>query len=365
MRQSPNTQRIVLAGTGFSLLELMVAMAIGLLITALLITIYSRTAATSAEFQRTNSQIENGRYALQLLQQELMHAGFWGEFIPSTAAPSATIDPCAAWATWGATANAAVNATNKANVLGLPVVGYNADSGTNVTVPTLPAACATPLSNRVDGTDVLVVRHAQTCIAGVGDCENAANDKLYLQTSLCATQSPELVFGRVSDTVTFDRTQKDCATVAGKRKFLSYIYYVRKSDDDEPPVLARSEFDAQSGAVIARTAETLVEDIENLQVEYLLDTTGDGIGDGAYLKTCLTCLVDDAAWAVWWSQVVAVRLYVVARSSTTSPGYNDSKTYNLGSGAGSWTPPNADKGYKRHVFSIVVRLVNPASRKAN
>ncbi len=360
MRQLPNQHRFILGGNGFSIMELMIAMAIGLLISALLITIYSRTAATSAEFQRTNSQIENGRFALQLMQQELMHAGFWGEFVPTSLVPTAIVEPCAGWATWGSTADAAANEVNKANVLLLPVAGYNADPATN-TEPALPGACNAPLTNRVAGTDVLVVRHAQTCFAGVGDCEDDNNDKIYLQTSLCASQSDELVFGRVNDApaAAFDRTLKDCATTAGKRKFLSYIYFIRNSEGR--PVLARSEFDNNGvgGPVIARTADTLVEDIENMQVEYLLDTAGDdGIGDGAYI-TCSPCT------ATQWSQVVAVRLYIVARSDSTTPGYNDSKIYNLGSGATTWTPPNADKGFKRHVFSMVVRLINPATRKPN
>lgn len=342
-------------------------MAIGLLITALLITIYSRTAATSAEFQRTNSQIENGRFALQLLQQELMHAGFWGEFVPPATVPTATVNPCLAWVDWAA--------ADKTNFFHLPLQGYDNPA----TSSALPTGCSTPLPGLVPGSDVLVVRHSETCLAGVGGCEAVNADKLYLQVSLCANQTPDYEFGRSADGAAFTRQIRTCtdpaaanpaaALRAGKRKFISHIYYVRTVTQNGKtiPVLARSEFDNESGVVIARTAETLVEDIENFQVEYALDTSGDdGIADGAY-TTCSACT------AAQWNQVVAVRVSVLARSSSTSPGYAavDTKSYTLGSADpicstnGTCTNKVLVAGYKRHVYSLVVRLVNPATRKPN
>lgn len=359
-----STHRV--SSRGFSILELIIAMAIGLLIVALLITVYSRSASTNAEFQRNNSQIENGRFALQLMQQDLMHAGFWGEHVP-TGTVSGTINPCTAWASW--------TTANKTDVFHLPVQGYN-DPATSSDLPT---GCGTPLPNLVAGSDVLVVRHAENCLAGVGDCEAVSSDKLYLQVSLCADQTPTYEFGRSDDGATFIRQIKTCTDPAatnpatslraGKRKVISNIYYVRSTADG--PVLARSEFDEESGAVIARTADTLVENIEYLQVEYLLDdgsrtgsTANDGIADSDYV-TCAACT------AAQWNQVVAARLSVLARSSSTSPGYSDTKTYYVGnaaaicSTAGSCASKVLDPKYKRHVYSMVVRLVNPSSRKGN
>ena len=66
-----------------------------------------------------------------------------------------------------------------------------------------------------------------------------------------------------------------------------------------------------------------------------------------------------------WANVVAVRINLLARNSTRSAGYTDSKTYALGlqaNGAPNTVGPFND-GYKRHVFRGEVRLNNPAGRR--
>jgi len=79
---------------GFSLIELMVAITIGLAVLAGLTTIFSNSSATYGELEKTAQQIENGRYAIDLIGQDLRHAGFYGQFQGSTATPAALPDPC-------------------------------------------------------------------------------------------------------------------------------------------------------------------------------------------------------------------------------------------------------------------------------
>jgi type IV pilus assembly protein PilW len=57
--------------------------------------------------------------------------------------------------------------------------------------------------------------------------------------------------------------------------------------------------------------------------------------------------------------VVAVKLYVLVRSDVVTPGYTDEKTYNLGS---TTLGPFKD-GFKRHLFTQTIRLVNVSSRR--
>ncbi|MDB5762384.1 MAG: putative type 4 fimbrial biosis PilW-related protein transrane [Herminiimonas sp.] len=174
--------------SGFSLIELMISITISLLIMLALITVFVNINRSNAEMARANSQIENGRFAMQLLESDLVHAGFLGGYVPqyddlsSYAAPSPTStiggsvptsvpDPCLAY-----------NSTNwtaeyKGNLIGIPVQAYNA----------IPASCALSpsfLTNQQANTDVLVVRHVETCEAGVGSCDNTAG-KLYFQSSFC------------------------------------------------------------------------------------------------------------------------------------------------------------------------------------
>jgi type IV pilus assembly protein PilW len=84
---------------------------------------------------------------------------------------------------------------------------------------------------------------------------------------------------------------------------------------------------------------------------------GDGIPDGDFVH-CVTpgvapCTVNDLA------NVVVVKLYVLARSLETTPGYTDSKTYTLG--AATLGPFN--DGFQRHVYSTTVRLTNVFGRR--
>jgi type IV pilus assembly protein PilW len=69
------------------------------------------------------------------------------------------------------------------------------------------------------------------------------------------------------------------------------------------------------------------------------------------------------------SNVVAVRIYVLARSRDTTPGYTDTKSYCLGdlNPNGSCPAANqiaaANDSYKRHVFSSTMRLINVSGRR--
>src|SRR3990167_10249767 len=68
--------------SGFSLIELMVAMVISLLIMGAVLTLFLDVTRTNDEMAKTNIQIENGRFAIQLLQSDLSHAGFWDGYVP-------------------------------------------------------------------------------------------------------------------------------------------------------------------------------------------------------------------------------------------------------------------------------------------
>ena len=67
---------------GLSLIELMVALVLGLIIVAALVQLFLNISRTNQEMAKTNSQIENARFAMQFLQNDIVHAGYWGGYIP-------------------------------------------------------------------------------------------------------------------------------------------------------------------------------------------------------------------------------------------------------------------------------------------
>lgn len=315
---------------GLSLIELMIALAIGMLIMAALGALMLSITRNNSELAKANAQIENGRFAIQLLQNDLVHAGFWGELSPA-AATAVLADPCQDPATpW--------DAAYKANMLGIPVQGYSS--------ATVPASCAT---GALAAGDVLIVRHANTCTAGSANCDGGTDIGPHIQVSGCTAISEPAAY-RIAEAASADLVlrKKNCTTTAERRKVVTNIYYLATSNDQ--PTLMRVSL--ANGAYQA--AEPLIEGIEALRFEYGIDSTGDGSPDGSYVSTPPTTLPD-------MGNIVAVKIHVLARNLEATPGYTDSKAYKLG--ATSYTVPTADAGFKRHVFSTTVRLVNPSGRR--
>jgi len=367
---------------GLSLVELMVSIAIGLVILAAMTALFVNTSRGNREMARANSVIENGRLAIQLLESDLVHAGFWGSFVPQfddqtdgvipADPPTAVPDPCANYnpGLW--------NAAYITNLLGIPVQVYDSD-----------ATCGAIITDKVAGTDVLVVRHAETCIPGEGgNCPADNPDGLYFQSTQCST---ELVVGAPTPYVLSDDPadfaglhKRDCATVADKRRFTSSIYYIRDhavTAGDGIPTLMRSQFDLD-GTLAFQEAQAMIEGVEGFRVELGIDnlsetggavnylsaivwadpdtrTTptnrGDGVSDGDFI-TCTTALPCTAAQL---ANVTAVKLYVLVRGQDESQGYTDTKAYSL---AGTTMGPFND-GYKRHVYVTTVRLPNITGRR--
>ncbi|MBA2350653.1 MAG: PilW family protein [Burkholderiales bacterium] len=134
-------------------------------------------------------------------------------------------------------------------------------------------------------------------------------------------------------------------------------------DNGRPiPTLKRLELTSDGANTLFRIVP-LVEGIENLQLEYGLDVTpaasptnptglpGDGAPDDAYLASPA-----DADWG----NVVAARVFLLARNTESTAGYTDAKSYQLG----TTTAPAVPGGnFKRHAYTAEVRLVNPSSRR--
>jgi type IV pilus assembly protein PilW len=179
-----------------------------------------------------------------------------------------------------------------------------------------------------------------------------------------------------SGTAVFTLFKKDGATPALLRKFLVHIYFVSpcsvkagascsSSDDGGKPIptLKMLELSTSAGAV-TMTTTPLVEGIENMQIDYGVDTTGDGAPDGQFVAS--------PANPAAWSNLMALRVHLLARNNDSSPGYVDPKAYALGYnslGATQTVTPATDvygsdvTNFKRRVFSQMVRLVNPSSRR--
>ena len=332
---------------GFSLIELMISVTLGLLILAGVLALYLDLTRSNAELAKMNRQIENGRFTLQLLQQELWHAGYWDTYVPalpSAVPPTVIPNPCIPFSDW--------DAAYISNMFSLPVQGYAAEVS-------LPDECSGIVTNRQSDSDVLVVRYASTCAASTAGCENYAAGKLYLQTQQCTNTghgnyASDAATIPVLGTPGISVYKKDCITASDKRKLIISIFYVRSysvTSSDGIPTLMRAEFDLSGGVVKMQSAQPVIEGIQSIQFEYGRDTDEDGSAD--IFDDCSSCTALD------WANVVAVQVHVLARNLETSSGYVDDKTYQLGS---TILRPFND-GYRRHAYTSYVRLVNPSGRR--
>lgn len=393
-----------LAQCGVTLIELMVSMVIGLFIVLALLTLLINVNRNNSELTKTNRLIENGRFSLQLLQADVSHGGFWGGFVPQfedltvygipTDVPTAVPDPCLDLASW--------NEVHKANLIGIPVQAYEIPAV--VPNPTLPV-CATRVVSPQPRTDVLVVRHVEPCKAGVDSgCVAPAAADIYFQMAHCAnTSSPNYTtttyaLGTPAQNAATPLFKRDCLTAADAYKYVSDMYYIRDyavTAGDGLPTLVRSTFAAGTH----QAPQALIEGIQGFRVEIGLDAISDSgaavnygapiawanpahlvsptnRGDGAP-ESFVRCTATSPCTAEQLGNAVAVKLHVLVRSDTKTPGYTDSKVYCLGSScpaavspscpAGAANPapllgPYCD-GYKRHLFTQTVRLVNVSSRR--
>ena len=343
-----NNKRSASPASGFTLVEMMVALAIGLFLLGGLISLLVSTSVARTELDKSSRQIENGRYAMQLLSADIMHAGFLGTYSPSGAAAQ-TPDPCE---------TVVASLGFSADPLQLPVFVQGYDGS---------AADPSCVTNRIAGTDVLVVRRVST--TSTPAASPVANE-VYFQSSFCVATPMPTAF--VIGTSGFDRQLKDCATAAPLNKYMVRVYYVSScnicSPSDNIPTLKVAEY-----VLGAMTVTPLVEGIQNLQVDYGIDMDGDGAPD-CYISNpdspaageIAIAICPNPAAYVWttaaqnWSNVVSVRIHVLARNNETSGGWTDTRTYNLGL-AGTAGPFNDN--YKRHAYSAVARVVNVSGRR--
>jgi type IV pilus assembly protein PilW len=330
---------------GFTLIELMVGMVVGFLVILVVTTVFTNATAQRRDMERTGRQIENGRYAMQMLSDDIVNAGYYGELNPNEfAAPAAKPDPCS------------TSVTDMKNMIRMHVQGY----------PNAAVAGLTCLADVKNGTAAIAVRRTETCTpTGPGaNCDAVAAGRIYLQSSLCNDElklppiDNHYAVAVAPDPASFTFHQHDCATAASLRAYVMHIYFVANNNNagDGVPTLKRAEL----GAGGAFTIVPLVEGIEDLQFEYGLDTDANSnpnafTADPGTYNGCAA----DPCYIANWMNAVTVKVHVLSRSVEASPSFTNSKTYPLG----PVTDGPFNDGFKRHAYSGSIRMNNPAGRR--
>lgn len=341
MHASTMRSRGAAGARGFTLVELMIALTLGLLILLALTVLFARNSGNQAELERTVRQLESARFALDAMTEDTMHAGYYGEFNPNTlTVPPAyqMPDPCATAAAsqgWNTEVAPAVPVQ-----IPVPIQGIAANAG---------AAC---LTDQQANTEAIVVRRADTGPAIT--LAQGNNTNLYIQIARCGLDTARIRAATVPS-ATLTLRLPDCATVNDSlRRLTQRTYYIATCNDcaagDGIPTLKRVEMiNGQLQTV------SIAEGVENLQVEYGVDTNADGSPDKFVTTAGVNGVAPDQ-----WQNVVSVRLHLLTRSTQATAGFTDARTYQLGPNVAVAAPGD---GFKRTLMTTTVRLYNVGGRR--
>ncbi|MEO5331044.1 MAG: PilW family protein [Magnetococcus sp. YQC-5] len=355
---------------GFSLIEVMASMTIGLVILMAVVSMLVTATRSQKDLGDSSQLIENGNYSINTLYDNLRLAGYYGHYFNSISPPATLPDPCL------------VTASDLQAAMALPVQGYEATSLTtraNVTATTCYTSNLLGNNNVKPGSDILVVRRAATNIL----TGTPINNQMYLQSNVVTAaiqvgSSSANVPTTTADNGTVTIQKRNGATVlpADTRAFHVTVYFVApcsvakastgicSTGDDTIPTLKRLELSV-NGGVTAMVITPLAEGVEYLKFLYGVDTTtttdpstglvGDGLPDDYIPASSVT----------QWNTVMSVQIYLLVRSSMPTSGFTDDKTYTLGNTTIAPTDiTTAELSYKRHAFSSEVRLINLAGPRS-
>jgi type IV pilus assembly protein PilW len=290
--RGPGQQNHPTAQLGLGLLEVLVALFIGVFLLTGALTIYSNGRGTIEVTARINRMQESGRYALEMMEPDVRGAGYWGtltstDFVAGRAGPG---DPVTIDVINDCENNWAIN-------LDRPVEGSdNANP--------FPASCLSGIDTYAAGTDTLVLRRAGGSPVATVDLQPAT---LYLR----ADESRAELFIGTTEPPGFSPTAQNYPLV-------THAYYISPTSDLDPnvPSLRRLVLD-NNGVDPFVTDEELVSGAEDLQVQWGLDTDADG-SVNSYVDP--NPLVDLAA-------VLSVRLWLRMRTTLEEDGFVDNASY--------------------------------------
>ena len=345
--------------TGLTLVELLVGLAVGMLLllgVGLLFTQNKQSYRQNEELARLQ---EEARFALDELGRDISMAGFTAEVVDSsilfvgiTAADQGTFTGAL-----GGTVNCGPTAAARNWFYDFTngIVQDSILSGDNVASGGAAQAlfsCLTP-GEFETGTDLIGIKRTSGVPSGFVDAAAAVNQpapdgRVYVRENGARGvlfQSPGLP---VSPGAAPERT---VVQPFQEWEYTPRIYYIRNfgvTAGDGVPTLCRIRLvnDGTGGRPPAHTQECIAQGVEDLQLEFGLDTDEDGAANVYVTNPTPQQL----------TRTVSVRVYLLMRTINLDVGHSDDRTYAISNKA-AYTP---DDRFHRRIYAstVVVRNVN-------
>ncbi len=317
---------------GFSIVEMLVALLLSSLLGAGIVSVFVNNSYNFRLDEAVARMQDNARHALREVAYDLSMAGHYANLhIPTAVTLDGSLSIGVDCGPSAAT-NWMYRTTVPASDTSLSILAYdNANSGDLAAVHSCFAA-----GEVVPGTDVIAIKR----VTG-NDAATLDDGSVYLRTNGTVGlmyRAPFPTTPAINVSAPFDDWQ-----------FRPSIYFVRPFANvvgDGIPTLCRKTLAGSGPDMIT---ECLATGIEDLQVEYGIDTTDDG-NPNVYIPDPTVAELQSA---------VAARIFVLARTTNIDTRYTNTKTYSI-SNAPDYTPNDS---FHRRVISTSVAIQNIRSMK--
>ena len=312
---------------GFTLVEIMVAMLLSLLLGVAIVTVFVNNSHSFNQDDNVMRMQDDARFALQQIAFDLNMAGHYAELLsPASVTPDTNLAigmDCGP----AAVTNWTYRTTQPATGDSLSLIALD-----NVTSAQVVAGHSCFLADEVaPGTDVVSIKRvagAETAVFRDGGVYLRTNGTVGLLYRQPLTGAPAVA-------VALPRTEWE---------YRPAIYYIRQyayALGDNIPTLCRKVL---GGAGPSMLTDCIATGIENLQIEYGIDTSGDG-NPNAYVSAPTLADLQNA---------VSARIYLLARTTENDVRYTNQKTFSIGN-APDYSPNDS---FHRRVYSTTVAIQN-------
>lgn len=318
---------------GFTLVEWLVAMLLGLFLLAGVFTVFVMSRSSSEDAFDQSELQENGRLAIRLISQDIKWAGFFGAYTGQSTQVGSSLS-----LSTGSTILSASDCLDERSVGSLPsplgpirglwVSRVSASKG-------LSGFTCIDANDRVANSDVISIKR----LVGrpIPASEGLDTNRFYM-----ATNSQEARVIKGSET----RPLFGANNESQIWEYQHYIYYL--SQEDGIPVLRKRYLTVNGGSALIGGA--MAEGVEHMVLMYGVDDSlvPDGRID-RYMST-------DQMTAQRWNEgrVLGARLFLLIRAARESSRYKNNNSYQLG----NITVNGGGDGYRRLLLESSIALRN-------
>ena len=323
---------------GLSLVELMIAMVIGLILLTGILQITIANSDNSRMHEQMSRVQETGRFAIDILTKDIRMADFWG-CASSLSKITNNLNPAGSGYA-GLEFDNGVHGTDGASGAADSITLGGA-YGTGLTIqppygPQPSANVKVDADNWLEQNDIVLV---SDCLAGdifqVTNANPGNTGTVVHNTGTVSSGPGNYNPGACSGGGNAHCLSKVYEGDAQIYRLQTLTYSIQQAAFEEPKLMRSYN---------AGTAVELVAGVENMQFDYGVDTDGDNVAD--YYKTATQVTA-----AGEWESVITVKVSLLIRASETYMNESQTYTYN------GTTVTSTDRRLRR-VFTTVITLRN-------